>query len=37
VLEYATATIVDTACVESPVTSAMIGDDGCIADPSARE
>jgi len=28
---------VDTACVESPVTSAMIGDDGCIADPSARE
>jgi len=35
--DYATATIVDTACVEIPDMSAMIGDDGCIADPSARE
>src|SRR6202034_3265839 len=37
VLGYASATIVDTACVEFAVTGAMVGDDGLIADAVARD
>ena len=37
VLGYASATIVETACVDFPVTSAMVDDDGLIADPAARD
>jgi len=36
VLAYAKAVIVDDACAV-PVTGAMAGDDGLIADPSVRE
>ena len=36
VLGYASATIVEAACADIPVTGAMLGDDGLIADPSAR-
>lgn len=37
VLGYAHATIVEAACSEIPVTAAMIGEDGLIADPSTRQ
>lgn len=37
VLGYAHADVVEPACVHVPVTSAMIGDDGLIADPPSRE
>ena len=37
VLGYASATIVEPACVEIPVTAAMVDGDGCIADPVARQ
>ncbi len=37
VLDYAHAAIVETACAEIPVTTAMIGTDGRIAEPSVRE
>jgi NAD(P)H-dependent FMN reductase len=37
VLGYAHAEIVEQACVHVPVTSAMIGEDGLIDDPAARE
>jgi len=37
VLGYATATIVEGACVEIPITAAMVGDDGLIADASVRD
>jgi NAD(P)H-dependent FMN reductase len=36
VLGYAHATIIERACVHVPVTAAMIGADGVVADPSAR-
>jgi NAD(P)H-dependent FMN reductase len=36
VLGFAHATIVDAACVHVPVTDAMIGTDGLIADAAAR-
>ncbi len=36
VLRYASATIVESACVEVPVTGTMIGADGLIADPTTR-
>jgi NAD(P)H-dependent FMN reductase len=36
VLGYAHATVVEDACVEIPVTSALVGDDHVIADPSVR-
>jgi chromate reductase, NAD(P)H dehydrogenase (quinone) len=37
VLGYASATIVESACIEIPVTTTMIGADGLIADPATRE
>ncbi len=37
VLGYATATIVEGACVAIPITAAMVGDDGLIADASVRD
>ena len=37
VLEYAHAAIVEAACRSVPVTSAMIGPDGIIADPATAE
>ena len=37
VLGYASATIVESACIEVPVTTTMIGADGLIADPATRE
>jgi chromate reductase, NAD(P)H dehydrogenase (quinone) len=37
VLGYASATIVESACVEVPVTTTMIGADGLIADLATRE
>lgn len=37
VLGYASAMIVEAACADIPVTAAMIGDDGLIADPSTRD
>jgi len=37
VLGYAKATIVEGACVEIPITAAMVGDDGLIADASVRD
>jgi len=37
VLDYAHAAVVETACAEVPVTTAMIGTDGRIADPSVHE
>ncbi len=37
VLGYASATIVESACTEVPVTGTMIGADGLIADPPTRE
>jgi chromate reductase len=37
VLGYASATIIEAACVDIPLTGAMLGDDGLIADPSARD
>ncbi len=36
VLRYANANIIESACVQSPVSSAMVGEDGLIADPSVR-
>jgi chromate reductase len=36
VLGYAHANIIEAACVHVPVTTASIGDDGLIADPSTR-
>ena len=36
VLGYANAVIVDTACAQVPVTSAMVGDDDLISDPQVR-
>ena len=36
VLRYANANIIEAACHRSPVTSAMVGKDGLIADPSVR-
>jgi NAD(P)H-dependent FMN reductase len=36
VLSYAHATIVDEACVHVPVTTAMIGPDGVVADEPSR-
>jgi chromate reductase, NAD(P)H dehydrogenase (quinone) len=36
VLGFAHATIVDAACAEIPVTTAMIGADGSITDPAIR-
>ncbi len=37
VLSYASATIVESACIEVPVTGIMIGADGLIADITTRE
>jgi NAD(P)H-dependent FMN reductase len=37
VLGYANAEIVESACVQIPVTSSMIGDDGLIDDASVRD
>jgi NAD(P)H-dependent FMN reductase len=37
VLGYAHATIVEPACVETAITESMIGDDGVIIEPAARE
>ena len=37
VLGYAHAVVVDAACVNVPITTAMIGDDGLVADASAQE
>jgi chromate reductase len=37
VLGYASATIVEAACVEVPITGAMVDGAGLIADPMARE
>ncbi|MCU1491715.1 MAG: NADPH-dependent reductase [Acidimicrobiaceae bacterium] len=37
VLGYASATIVESACVEVPVTASMIGADGLVADVTALE
>ncbi len=37
VLGYADATIVEPACVETPITESMIGDDGVIIGPEARD
>lgn len=37
VLAYAHAEMVEQACVHVPVTSAMVGDDGLIDDPSVRD
>lgn len=37
VLGYASATIVESACAEVPVTGTMIGADSLIADPTARK
>ena len=37
VLTYAHAMIVDAACSDIPVTGSMVGDDGLVADESARE
>ena len=37
VLGYAHATIVEEACMEVPVTSSLVGDDGLIADGPTRE
>jgi chromate reductase, NAD(P)H dehydrogenase (quinone) len=37
VLGYAHAAVVAAACADVPVTSAMIGPDGLVADPDARE
>jgi NAD(P)H-dependent FMN reductase len=37
VLRYAGARVVDDACVRVPVTRDMVGDDGLIADPAARD
>ncbi len=37
VLSYATATIIHAACVHTPVTAAMIGADGLIADTATRD
>ena len=36
-LGYASATIIEAACADIPLTGAMLGDDGLIADPSARD
>lgn len=36
VLGYTKATVVEDACADIPVTGAMLGDDGLIADPSVR-
>jgi NAD(P)H-dependent FMN reductase len=36
VLGYASAQIVENACVEVPVVAGMVGDDGLIADPAVR-
>jgi chromate reductase, NAD(P)H dehydrogenase (quinone) len=36
VLTYAHAHIVEAACVDAPVTGAMVGGDGLIADPGVR-
>lgn len=36
VLGYAHARIIETACVDVPLTGAMIGEDGLVADPGAR-
>ena len=37
VLGYLNAAIVEDACVRVPVARAMIGDDGTVDDPGARE
>jgi chromate reductase, NAD(P)H dehydrogenase (quinone) len=37
VLGYASATIVESACTEIPVTGSMIGADGLVADPTTLE
>lgn len=37
VLDYASATIVESASTEVPVTGTMIGADGLIADPTTRQ
>ena len=37
VLGYLKATIVEAGCAEIPVTSAMVGDDGLISDPTVRD
>jgi NAD(P)H-dependent FMN reductase len=36
VLGYANAVVVEAACAHIPVTGAMVGDDGLIADPAVR-
>ena len=36
VLGYAHATVIGDACIHIPVTAAMVGADGTIADPAAR-
>jgi len=36
VLGFAHATVVEAACVHVPITDAMVGTDGLIADPDAR-
>jgi len=36
VLGYASAAVIEPACAEIAVTGAMVGEDGLIADPSAR-
>jgi chromate reductase, NAD(P)H dehydrogenase (quinone) len=37
VLGYANADIVETACVQIPVTASSVGEDGLIADPGMRD
>jgi NAD(P)H-dependent FMN reductase len=37
VLGFAHASIVDAACIETPITPAMVGDDGLIADDGVRK
>jgi NAD(P)H-dependent FMN reductase len=37
VLEYAHAFVVEEACVQIPISSAMVGTDGLVSDPVARE
>ena len=36
-LGYAHAAVVEAACLHIPVTAAMIGVDGLVADPSKRD
>jgi NAD(P)H-dependent FMN reductase len=37
VLAYAKATVIEAACVELPVTTAALGEDGLVSDPDIRD